>query len=1052
MICIHLILMPQIAEVLKITTKMKKIYRVFYGLTFASSIAFGQTEPEMKHLSSYVNGVLETAEVVTYDAESQQAYFTNSSTNSFTIIDISNPNLPVKVKEVSLDIYGSGPNSIAANGTYVAIAEQAKISTDLGKVLLFDISGNFIKSVSVGALPDMLKFTHDGKKILVANEGEPNADYTVDPEGSFSIIDLSLGINNIKDTTITFTSFNNQKESLKNKGVRIFGNNGLATVAQDMEPEYIAVTENDELAYINCQENNALAVFNLKTMKFLDIQPLGYKDHMSGTPTIKNFKINELVKNWPSIGTPVYDGGQPEVMLGGFSGLYFDATLSNKTEMVFFTVPDRGPNGDPVTKTTVAPAALGDLRPYKLPDYQSRIVKFTINIATGAVTLDNQILLTRKDGMTPISGKGNIPGYDEVPVTYADSNTIYLNTDFTDAKGETYHALPYDEMGGDFEGIVKDKRGNFWLCDENRPALYNMNPNGVMIERYVPEGTSMLGLTPMPTGTYGAETLPAVYSKRRANRGFEAIAYDSLKDVVYAFIQSPIENPGAIINNKSDVIRILGIDALTGTPVEEYVYLLENNKYPTYTSSRVDKIGDAVYKGMGKFLVVERDSEGPNNPSGKKFVFEIDINKATNLIDSAISSFDGTTADKTLEQLSADDLVADSIRVVMKRKIINLPTVGYASSDKAEGIAILPNGALVVLNDNDFGLAGAGVTDATVAGIITFGTNYGFDASDKESAVNITSHPTLGMFLPDGIASYSVNGMDYIVTANEGDSRDYKGYSEETRVASLVLDSLYFPNAKDLQKSTNLGRLKTTKANGDYDGDGKYEAIYSYGGRSFSIFDKFGNLVYDSGDDFASIIFAEEEDLFNHDNGTKKGRSDDKGCEPEAIEIGTIDGKTYAFIGAERQSAIFVYDITDPKAPEFITYYSNKIATDSTPAGDLAPEILKFIPADESPNGKNLLLAGYEVSGSVGIIQIGDVITEISAEVEGNTFDLYPSPVVGAQTLKFNTALSGDLFDTKGQLLLSFDNVSSISTQNLNQGVYIIKTTNNGTKRFLKLD
>ncbi|MEZ4895029.1 MAG: esterase-like activity of phytase family protein [Saprospiraceae bacterium] len=72
-------------------------------------------------------------------------------------------------------------------------------------------------------------------------------------------------------------------------------------------------------------------------------------------------------------------------------------------------------------------------------------------------------------------------------------------------------------------------------------------------------------------------------------------------------MQSPIENPTNVVRNKTDVIRILGITATNGRPVAEYVYLLERNAYSGYASSRVDKIGDAVYTGNGKFLVLERD-------------------------------------------------------------------------------------------------------------------------------------------------------------------------------------------------------------------------------------------------------------------------------------------------------------------------------------------------------------------------------------------------------------------------------------------------------------
>ncbi|MCB0586075.1 MAG: esterase-like activity of phytase family protein, partial [Phaeodactylibacter sp.] len=524
---------------------------------------------------------------------------------------------------------------------------QADPKTDPGKVVFFDADGNYLHQVTVGALPDMIAFSPDGAKVLTANEGEPNNDYTIDPLGSVSVVDVSGEITSATVQTITFESYNDKKIHLQNKGIRIFGNNGLASVAEDMEPEYIAFSPDGLYAYVNCQENNGLAVLDLETLEIADIFSLGYKAHQSGRPKLESFIVNELAAGWPELGAPVYDGGQDPVMLGGFSGMYYDPTQSTVNSYVFYVVPDRGPNDDTFGRNNVTPPAPQNLRPFKLPDYQGRIVKFTINRQTGAVTLNDQVLLYRQDGVTPISGKGNIPGFDEVPVTYTDPNTPYTNVDFVDNdSGEELHQLPYDEFGGDFEGILRDKEGNFWMCDEYRPALYKFQPNGVLIERFVPEGTSLLGTTPQPAGTYGAETLPAVYAKRRANRGFEAIAYNPETNVVYAFIQSPIENPDNSVRNNTDVIRILGVDAEDGTPVEEYVYLLERNQYAGLAASRVDKIGDAVFIGNDKFLVLERDSEGPGVSEGKKYVFEVDLKGARNIIDTELSKRNGFTLEE----------------------------------------------------------------------------------------------------------------------------------------------------------------------------------------------------------------------------------------------------------------------------------------------------------------------------------------------------------------------------------------------------------------------
>jgi len=140
--------------------------------------------------------------------------------------------------------------------------------------------------------------------------------------------------------------------------------------------------------------------------------------------------------------------------------------------------------------------------------------------------------------------------------------------------------------------------------------------------------------------------------------------------------------------------------------------------------------------------------------------------------------------------------------------------------------------------------------------------------------------------MPDSISSYKHKGRTYIVTANEGDSRDYDGYSEEERVKDLVLDSDTFPDAAALQDSAALGRLKTTTANGDIDNDGDHDVIYSYGTRSFSIWSAKGELVYDSGADFENITASSIPDDFNStndENDSFDNRSDDKGLNVSAV-------------------------------------------------------------------------------------------------------------------------------------------------------------------------
>jgi|GEM_PF-182302 len=469
------------------------------------------------------------AEIVDYDATTKRLFVTAG--DIIEILDVRDPANPTKFGQIDITAIGGGVNSVAVKNGIVAAAVEAKTPQDPGLVAFYNTDGVFQRSVTVGALPDMLTFTPDGTKILVANEGEPNSynqPDSIDPEGSISIIDISGGIAGLDQTnvkTANFRAFNNQKQALIDKGVRIFGPN--ATVAQDLEPEYIAVSPDGTKAFVTIQENNAIAVLDIATATVTDILPLGFKDH-------------------------------------------------------------------------------------------------------------------------------SLPG-------------------------------------------------------------------------------------------------------------------------------------------------------------------------------------------------------------------------------------------------------------------------------------------------------------------------NGFDASDRDNIVgNIKTHPVLGMYQPDSIASFALDGKTYYLTANEGDARDYTGFSEEVRIKDLTLDPTAFPNAADLQQDANLGRLRTTNALGDRDGDRDFDKLYSYGARSFSVWDDSGKLLFDSGDQFEKITLKQTPTLFNANSGDPAlvdTRSDDKGPEPEAITVGVINGKPYAFIGLERAGGgVMVYDLSNPTAPEFIQYIRTE--------GDISPEGFKFIPAADSPNGNPLLAVANELSNTTTLYNI----------------------------------------------------------------------------------
>ncbi len=518
------------------------LYSLWTDLAPADNRALLSLNPaiNLTPLGTYSSGHFNegAAEIVAHDAASQRLFVSNAKLNTLDVLDVSNPSHPSLSKTIDLTPFGAGVNSVAVKNGIVAVAVEANPKQNPGQVVFFDTNGTYRNKVQVGALPDMLTFTPDGSRIVVANEGEPNTEYTVDPEGSVSIIDITRNLSRIKVRTADFKLFNNQKAELLAQGIRVFGPN--ASVAQDFEPEYITVSADSRTAYVTLQENNAIARIDLQAGRVIDVTPMGAKD-----------------------------------------------------------------------------------------------------------------------------------------------------------------------------------------------------------------------------------------------------------------------------------------------------------------------------------LSLEKNA---------------------------------------------------------------------------------------------------------------------LDVSDKDKAINfVTAENLFGLYLPDAIGAYLVNGRQYLVTANEGDARDYSAFSEEARIKDLSLDTTAFADAATLKNNNAFGRLKVTKTLGDANGDGSYEQLFAFGGRSFSIMETTRSglvQVFDSGSQLEAITAALLPTAFNSTsdaNNTFDDRSDDKGPEPEGLAIGTINGRVYLFLGLERVGGIMVYDITNAQNPDFVQYINNRNFSGNPAAGtagDLGPEGLTFIPASQSPTGKNMLAVANEVSGTTTLYQI----------------------------------------------------------------------------------
>lgn len=299
----------------------------------------------------------------------------------------------------------------------------------------------------------------------------------------------------------------------------------------------------------------------------------------------------------------------------------------------------------------------------------------------------------------------------------------------------------------------------------------------------------------------------------------------------------------------------------------------------------------------------------------------------------------------------------------------------------------------------------------------------GIDASDRGTNINIATYPVLGMYQPDALHAFQSEGRTYIASVNEGDTRGYASYNEEARVSTLRLDSVRFPNRVRLQQDTVLGRLNVTRARGDIDGDGDYDALYVPGGRSISIWDGNGALVWDSGDEIEQITARLSPSTFNvsRDNTTRKNRSDDKGPEPEGITTGTIGDSTYIFAGLERTSGIMVYNATNLRSPRFSQYITTRDYSRAI-AGDVSTEALLFIPASQNRLNVPLVVAAYEVSGTVSVFtfdRLSPVLSQSASEIGVQTSFISPKrvlidiPTIGADAIEINVT------DTQGRSLES---------------------------------
>ncbi len=375
-----------------------------------------------------------------------------------------------------------------------------------------------------------------------------------------------------------------------------------------------------------------------------------------------------------------------------------------------------------------------------------------------------------------------------------------------------------------------------------------------------------------------------------------------------------------------------------------------------------------------------REGYGENiaDPKGSVTVVDVEAQEST-VVD--FSAFDS----------QRDQLAEDGI--VLKKgsaPSVDLEPEYIAVSDGKAYVTLQENNAIAVLDIESQAFEGvysAGFEDHSTTAI---------DLDKKDDAYDPQTYESLlGIRMPDGIAAFTVEGTTYLVTANEGDAREWGDEDQGTFYLSederdFGEEGVTSPTGAITAENSGLeGKVVFFKTE-DFDGLDP-EKDYVFGGRSFTVFQATENgleEVFTSGDDFEALTAQYVPEYFNasNDNAVLDDRSGKKGPEAESVTVGTVDGKTYAFVALERTGGVMAYDVTDPEAITFVNYvntrdfgttvegseeYEDGELDKWVTGGDVAPEGLLFLDAASSPNGEPLLLAACEVSGTVAVYQLG---------------------------------------------------------------------------------
>ena len=386
-------------------------------------------------------------------------------------------------------------------------------------------------------------------------------------------------------------------------------------------------------------------------------------DHNIENPDGASYPVKATFKTAPILsttqnGTKIYGSGYGSSM----------AQVPGEWDS-FYLMTDRGPNVDGTNDSKIFP----------VPDFNPNIAKFKL---VGDELVYQSTIEFKNAVGTKLTGRPNLPGQGNAGETALD----FLGS-----------PIANDAEGIDCEGLAIDPTdGTFWVSDEYGPHIVHFDKTGKTIER----------INPFGTGT-GGRKLPKVLARRRPNRGMEGLTITPDGKFLVGMMQSPIYNPSKAKVASSRLLRLLVFNVATGE-TKQFAYITESTK--TLSSEIVAITGTT-------FLVLERDQDyaGGNPASLIKRVYKIDISAATDISDPDNKETGLLFGGKTIDELTDAEITSNNIKPVTKEMVADILAIpGGYPHDKAEGLAIINNKMIAVVNDDDFGIVSPATPDNSI--------------------------------------------------------------------------------------------------------------------------------------------------------------------------------------------------------------------------------------------------------------------------------------------------------------------------------------------------